>query len=364
MTVLTLLGIALGWHGLAVVWIERLRRRMRPTRVWGLLALGLLLLMGWHGSLFFAALVEEPVKQPEVAIAGLAVLLAGGGLASLAGLLAWVRTLQEGHLLAMQSAADELQHQQAEFDAIFNALPVEMRVLDTAQRLTHVNRAAAVAAGVDSTTLEGSAWWQNAPGGLTPEVYEEDLVVLQTGEPQHGLRRSRSTVTGRTRWLQIDKMPYRDQRGQIAGLVECAVDVTARQQTEAALTRRIAQMQMIHTIAQELTRELDFQPLLQLLVQRTTDLLHASRSVLYLWDEGTETLHPQAWWNAPDWLGELRLKRGEGLVGVVAERRAGVRVHDTQQAPMPSPRSSTPRGRQRRWRSRCFTGTGSWACWW
>jgi GAF domain-containing protein len=80
---------------------------------------------------------------------------------------------------------------------------------------------------------------------------------------------------------------------------------------------RIEQMRSVHTIAEEITRELDFATLLQLIVQRAADLLGATRSVLYLWDEGTQTLCPQAWCNAGEWLRELRLKLGEGVAGTV-----------------------------------------------
>ena len=56
-------------------------------------------------------------------------------------------------------------------------------------------------------------------------------------------------------------------------------------------------------------------------MQRAADLLRAPRSVLYLWDEATQTLRPQAWCNAGAWLKNLPLRLGEGVAGTVAQRR-------------------------------------------
>ena len=106
--------------------------------------------------------------------------------------------------------------------------------------------------------------------------------------------------------MQADKLPYRDRDGKLTGIIECALDITERKQAEEALSVRIEQMQAVHTIAEEITRELDFATLPHLIVQRAADLLRATRSVLYLWDEATQTLRPQAWCNAGEWLNDLR----------------------------------------------------------
>ena len=96
---------------------------------------------------------------------------------------------------------------------------------------------------------------------------------------------------------------------------------------------RIEQMQAVHTIAEEITRELDFATLPHLIVQRAAGLLGAPRSVLYLWDEATQTLRPQAWCNAGAWLKDLPLRLGEGVAGTVAQRREGLLINDPQYAP-------------------------------
>jgi len=115
------------------------------------------------------------------------------------------------------------------------------------------------------------------------------------------------------------------------------VSLAARKQAKEALSGRIEQMQAVHTIAEEITRELDFATLPHLIVQRAAALLGAPRSVLYLWDEATQRLRPQAWCNAGARLKDLPLRLGEGVAGMVAQRREGLLVNDPQHAPYAYP---------------------------
>jgi GAF domain-containing protein len=62
------------------------------------------------------------------------------------------------------------------------------------------------------------------------------------------------------------------------------------------------------------------------------DLLHADNSIIYLWDEATHTVMPRAWCNIGEWIGDVRLRPGEGVVGTVAQRREGMIVNEYQQS--------------------------------
>src|SRR5262249_31675753 len=188
----------------------------------------------------------------------------------------------------------ELRAQQQEYETIFHAVPSEIRFKDTNNRLLRVNRAAAEADGYTVAELEGKSLWQQYPADIAAQYYADDLEVIRTGQPKRGMLTLHPTASGALRWVQADKLPYCDRDGQLTGIIECALDITERKQAEEALSVRIAQMQAVHTIAEELTRELDLATLPHLIVQRAADLLGASRSVLYLWDEATQTLRPQA----------------------------------------------------------------------
>jgi PAS domain S-box-containing protein len=106
---------------------------------------------------------------------------------------------------------------------------------------------------------------------------------------------------------------------------------TEHNQTEKALAERIKQAEAMRAVTVEITRELDLTTLLGLITRRAVDLVEAARlGVVYLWDEVTEVLTPQAWWGFGEWIGEVRLELTQGLVGAVAQQRQGLLVNDYQ----------------------------------
>ncbi len=91
---------------------------------------------------------------------------------------------------------------------------------------------------------------------------------------------------------------------------------------------RRRQLEAVRAVTEEITRELDLRKLLGLITRRAADLLDAPAGALYLWDEAEQFLVPRAWHGIGDWLGEVRQRPGEGMAGVVAQRRTGIRVND------------------------------------
>jgi signal transduction histidine kinase len=138
------------------------------------------------------------------------------------------------------------------------------------------------------------------------------------------------TPSGTLRWVEVDKLPCRDRNGTISGVLVVATDITERKRAEEALARRMAQMEVVHSIAEEITRELNLSTLLDLIVQRVADLLGATRGVIYLWDEDTQTLRPRAGYNISAWLSDVSLRLGEGVAGTVARRRQRLLINDYQ----------------------------------
>jgi PAS domain S-box-containing protein len=332
MVALSILGLSVVLQVSAAVLALRLIRVTSSSPGWILIAAAMMLTAGQRCTTFFGMLSGSLSSQPTLATAVLELLSAAcivAGIACIARLCLSTKRVEA----ARQMAEAELHKQLEEYHTIFDTVPTEIRFKDTDNRLLRVNRAAAEADGYTVEEVEGKSAWQMYPREIAARYYADDLEVIRTGQPKRGIIVPHPTAAGMLRWVQADKLPYRDRDGKVAGVIVCATDITERKQAEEALAVRIAQMQAVHAIAEEITRELDLSRLLDLIVQRAADLLEATKSVIYLWDEETLTLRPRAWYNTSEQLSDVRLRLGEGVAGVVAQRREGLIINDYRHPP-------------------------------
>src|SRR5262249_14643212 len=178
---------------------------------------------------------------------------------------------------------------------------------------------AAEADGYTVAELEGKSCWDLYPEELATKYYADDLEVIRTGTPKRHFVMPHPTAPDTMRWVEVDKLPCRDRDGTIRGVLVVTRDITERKRAEEALAVRIAQMEAVCAVAEEIARELELPTLLQLIIRRAMDLLHADNSIIYLWDEATHSVIPGAWCNIGEWISKVRLRPGEGVVGTVAQ---------------------------------------------
>jgi len=114
-------------------------------------------------------------------------------------------------------------------------------------------------------------------------------------------------------------------------------DITERQRAEQALVQRTRQLDAIRVVTAEITSELNLTTLLDLILRRALELVGATTGTIYLWEEADQVLVPQTWQGPYRWLGELRLRAGEGVAGTVAQRRCGMIVNDFRASPYATP---------------------------
>jgi signal transduction histidine kinase/DNA-binding response OmpR family regulator/putative methionine-R-sulfoxide reductase with GAF domain len=122
----------------------------------------------------------------------------------------------------------------------------------------------------------------------------------------------------------------------IASLVTWRNNEAARRQAEEildTLAERTKRLEVIRTVTEEITRELDLTTLLELITQRAAELIGAPSSIIYLWDTTAEAFIPRAWYGLGDWIRDVRFRMGEGIPGVVGQRREGVLVNDYRASP-------------------------------
>ncbi|MDP8932859.1 MAG: PAS domain S-box protein, partial [Cyanobacteriota bacterium] len=128
-------------------------------------------------------------------------------------------------IIKRKQAEAEMRRQQQEQQIIFDSVPAMIWYKDTDSRLLRINQAAAASKGLPAAQLEGKSFYEIYPDEAE-QYYLEDLEVINSGVPKLGKVEILPTVSGQKCWVRTDKIPYRDETGQVAGVIVFAVDIT------------------------------------------------------------------------------------------------------------------------------------------
>lgn len=135
-----------------------------------------------------------------------------------------------------KAAEDGLRGLQAEQRIILDSVPAMIWYKDTNNRLLRANRRAAESQGTTVQEMEGRRaedyWPEEAAQYLA-----DDLEVARTGEPKLGIVERYRTPSGEKIWVRTDKVPYRDDHGQVIGVIVFSVDISHAMRTEEELAR-------------------------------------------------------------------------------------------------------------------------------
>ncbi len=137
--------------------------------------------------------------------------------------------------------------------------------------------------------------------------------------------------------LETSGTPIFDSQGVLRGYRGIDRDITERKRAEEELRARTQQLEAVRAVSAEITHELDLRNLLQLVDRRAAELVGAERGAILLWDEAHQRLVPQAWHGYGPWVGDVRPRLGEGVAGLVGERREGLIVNDYRNSPHAHP---------------------------
>ncbi|MBN2569362.1 MAG: PAS domain S-box protein, partial [Deltaproteobacteria bacterium] len=127
----------------------------------------------------------------------------------------------------------DLQKNREEMQIIMDASPIMIFYKDTENRFILVNRALAEATGLTREEIEGKTVHEIFPNQAA-SYWENDREVIASGRPETGIIEPVDSASG-TRWVQTDKVPYRNIDGSIIGVIGFAVDITKRKQAEENL---------------------------------------------------------------------------------------------------------------------------------
>ena len=108
-----------------------------------------------------------------------------------------------------------------------------------------------------------------------------------------------------------------------------------QRRTTEELAEWAQRLGVVQAVATEITRELDLDALLNLIIRRATSLASAQFGLICFWDEEGEVLVPRAWRGYGPWVADVRLPLGGTASGIAAERRAGIMMNADDQPDLP-----------------------------
>jgi PAS domain S-box-containing protein len=134
-------------------------------------------------------------------------------------------------ITARREARALLRMQKEELRVLVDLIPAMIWFKDTENRLLRVNRRVADALGKTVEEIEGRPCAEIYPNDAE-RLYADDLEVIRSGEPKLGVVERIHDGQGRLRWMQTDRVPYRDEAGRIVGVVVASQDITERREAE------------------------------------------------------------------------------------------------------------------------------------
>ncbi|MDE3034639.1 MAG: PAS domain-containing protein [Nitrospirota bacterium] len=144
-------------------------------------------------------------------------------------LVLWVTTIL---MMRAKRAEERLFLAQKERQTIFDSVPAMIWYKDAENRILRANATAAHSIGMPVRDLEGRSVYDLHPHHAK-QYHQDDLEVIRTGRPKLGIVEPYQVGSGEKRWIRTDKIPYRDDDGQVIGVIVFAVDITDSEQLAA-----------------------------------------------------------------------------------------------------------------------------------
>ena len=83
--------------------------------------------------------------------------------------------------------------------------------------------------GLPKEQLEGQSLFKLYPKEQAEAFWNDDKQVIASGKAKVGIEEKMHSKQGQ-RWVQTDKIPYRDAQGKIVGVIGFSVDITERKE--------------------------------------------------------------------------------------------------------------------------------------
>jgi PAS domain S-box-containing protein len=178
-----------------------------------------------------------------------------------------------------KEAEAKLLKQQIEQQVLLDLIPAMVWYKDTQNRILRANRHAAESINKTVSEIEGKSTYDLYPEEAE-KYHQDDLTVIASGDPKLGIVELYERSPGDKRWVQTDKVPYRDAQGNVIGVLVFAQDITNRLQAEAALQESAHQYRLLMEEASDAMIAVDMDGYFRLVNAKACELFGCTREEL------------------------------------------------------------------------------------
>jgi len=133
-------------------------------------------------------------------------------------------------------AEEALQQEEVLFSNLVNNTPDHIYFKDRRSRFIRINEAMARDFGIrNATEAVGKTDSDFFSGEHARQTFADEQRIMETGEPMIGVEEKETWPNGRFSWVSTTKVPLRDAKDSITGLVGISRDVTERRLADAKL---------------------------------------------------------------------------------------------------------------------------------
>ncbi|MBU1053621.1 MAG: PAS domain S-box protein [Proteobacteria bacterium] len=136
-------------------------------------------------------------------------------------------------ITALKNAEMLLRQKQEEQQILLDAIPAMIFYKNTENRFVRINRALAKASAMTVEQMEGKTCFELFPD-LAEKYWSDDKEVMAAGVAKRDIIEPMQTPYG-TIWVKTDKIPYRNAKDGITGIIGCSIDITALKNAEDEL---------------------------------------------------------------------------------------------------------------------------------
>jgi sigma-B regulation protein RsbU (phosphoserine phosphatase) len=142
-----------------------------------------------------------------------------------------------------QHQAEQIGRENKMLRAVLDSMTDSIAIKDLKGLYIFDNSAHCRFLGVTNTTeVVGRTLSDFLPAGTAAKFHADDLSVLQSGEAVVRSADEAIDSAGNKIWLSVTKVPLRDDKGELIGLVSTTHDITARKKAEEQLARYAAEL--------------------------------------------------------------------------------------------------------------------------